>query len=192
MRWRCESGRCSRDKLRACTGYKQMRKQIKKVLEMLSADFDWEKHWEKQDAETVQEEFKKCVKLMTSSKGQNYHDCGSYKAEDTPRGIYRLFYLLEPKGVDFTNMYRGELFSFVSADERFLVKVTLFEYELGLYFLAQEELIDKSEGVCVPSAWPGADNKIRLIDPVGVDFFEMIKKIVEHKFDVYPVGEFKV
>jgi hypothetical protein len=46
--------------------------------------------------------------------------------------------------------------------------------------------------VCVPAAWPGADNKIRLIDPVGIDFFEMIKKIVEHEFDVYPVGDFKV
>jgi hypothetical protein len=31
-----------------------------------------------------------------------------------------------------------------------------------------------------------------LIDPVGIDFFEMIKKIVEHEFDVYPVGDFKV
>jgi hypothetical protein len=169
-----------------------MRKKIKKVLEMLSADFDWDKHWEKQDAETLQEEFRKCVTLVSSNKGKHYHDCGSCKVEDTPRGMYRLFYLLEPKGVDFTNMYRGELFSFVSADERFLVRVALFEYELGLYFLAQEELIDKSEGVCVPSAWPGADNKIRLIDPVGIDFFEMIKKIVEHEFEVYPVGGFKV
>jgi hypothetical protein len=61
-----------------------------------------------------------------------------------------------------------------------------------LYFLAQEELIDKSEGVCVPAAWPGADNKLRLIDPVGIAFFEMIKNIVEHEFEVYPVGDFTV
>jgi len=45
-----------------------MRKKIKKVLEMLSPDFDWQKHWEKQDAETIQEEFKKCVKLMSLNK----------------------------------------------------------------------------------------------------------------------------
>jgi hypothetical protein len=169
-----------------------MMEKIEKVLEMLSADFDWDKHWEKHEAETIEEGVKKCVKLMNSDKGKDYHDCGSYKAEDTPKGIYRLCYLLEPKGVDFSSMYRGELFSFVSADERFMVKVSLFEYELALYFLALEELIDKSEGVCVPSAWPGADNKIRLIDPVGIDFFEMIKKIVEHEFEVYPVGDFKV
>jgi len=169
-----------------------MRKQIKRVLDMVSPDFDWAKHWEKQDAETLEEEFRKCVKLVSSNKGKDYHDCGSYKVEDTPRGMYRLFYLLEPKEVDFTNMYRGELFSFVSADERFLVKVSLFEYELALYFLAHEDLIDKSEGVCVPSAWPGADNKVRVIDPVGIDFFEMMKKIVEYEFEVYPVGEFKV
>jgi len=41
-----------------------MRKKIKKVLEMLSPDFDWQK----QDAETIQEEFKKCVKLMSLNK----------------------------------------------------------------------------------------------------------------------------
>jgi len=169
-----------------------MRNQVKRVLDMVSPDFDWDKHWEKQDAETLEEEFRKCVKLVSSHKGKDYHDCGSYKVEDTPRGMYRLFYLLEPKAIDFTNMYRGELFSFVSADERFLVKVSLFEYELALYFLAQEDLIDKSEGVCVPSAWPGADNKVRVIDPVGIDFFEMMKKIVEYEFEVYAVGEFKV
>ena len=170
-----------------------MKHTIKRVLKMLSPDFDWAKHWERPDAETLEEEFKKCVKLAGSKERKNnYQDCGSYKVEDTPRGMYRLFYLLEPKGISFSNMYRGELFSFVSADERYLVKVSLFEYELGLYFLAQEDLIDKSEGVCVPSAWPGADNKVRLIDPVGIDFFEMIKKIVEQQFEVYPVGEFKV
>ena len=169
-----------------------MREKIDQLLEMLSPDFSWEKHWEKQEAETLEEVFKKCVKRVSSDKAKNYHDCGSYKVEDTPRGMYRLFYLLEPKKVDFTNMYRGELFSFVSTDERFLVKVSLFEYELALYFLAQEGLVDNSEEVCVPSAWPGADNKVRLIDPLGVDFFEMIKKVVEHQLEVYPVGEFKV
>ena len=169
-----------------------MRNQVKRLLDMVSPDFDWDKHWEKQDAETLEEEFRKCVKLVSSHKVKDYHDCGSYKVEDTPRGMYRLFYLLEPKEIDFTHMYRGELFFFVSADERFLVKVSLFEYELALYFLAQEDLIDKSEGVCVPSAWPGADNKVRVIDPVGIDFFEMMKKIVEYEFEVYPVGDFKV
>jgi hypothetical protein len=89
-------------------------------------------------------------------------------------------------------MYRDHLFAFASVDDRFLVKISLFEYELGLYFLAPEETIDKSDAACVPSAWPGADNRIRLTDPLGIDFFEMIKKIVEHEYEVYPVGEFKV
>ena len=168
-----------------------MKEEIQELLEMLSPKFDWDKHWEKDDAEGIEGLFRKCVKLATSTEG-DYHDCGSYKAEGTPRGMYRLFYLLEPEAVDFSSMYRGDLFSFVSADERFLVRVSLFEYELGLYFLAPEELIDKSDAACVPSAWPGADNRIRLTDPVGIDFFEMVKRIVEHEFEVYPVGEFKV
>lgn len=169
-----------------------MRKQIQKVLEMLSSNFDWEKYWEKEDAESIEDEFRKCVKLVTPPEEGDYQDCGSYKAEDTPKGLYRLFYLLEPKEIDFSSMYRGDLFAFVSVDDRFLVKVSLFEYELGLYFLAQEQNIDKSEAACVPSAWPGADNRIRLTDPVGVDFYEMVKQIVEHEFEVYPVGEFRV
>jgi hypothetical protein len=47
-----------------------MKNKIKKVLEMLSSDFDWAKHWEKQDAETLEEEFKKCVKLASSQEGK--------------------------------------------------------------------------------------------------------------------------
>jgi hypothetical protein len=191
-RLRLESERCNRIKSIACRRDYQVRKQIQKVLEMLSPDFDWDTYWQRDDAETVEEEFKKCVKIYSPTEGDDYHDCGSYKAVDTPKGMYRLFYLLEPQGLDFTNMYRGDLFSFVSADERFLVRVSLFEYELGLYFLAPEELIDKSDAACVPSAWPGADNRIRLTDQVGIDFFQMVKRIVEHEFEVYPVGEFKV
>ena len=168
-----------------------MKAEIEKLLEMLSPRFDWHKHWENDNAESMEETFRKCVKLANSCEG-NYHDCGSYKAQDTPKALYRLLYLLEADSVDFSNMYRGDLFYFVSVDERFMVRVSLFEYELGLYFLAPEETIDESEAACVPSAWPGADNKIRLIDSVGIDFFEMVKKIVENEFEIYPVGDFKV
>jgi hypothetical protein len=169
-----------------------MKKQIEKVLEMISPDFDWDKHWEQDSAESIEDEFRKCVKVVSPVKGGDYHDCGSYRAKDTPKGMYRLFYLLEPTKIDFSNMYRGDLFTFVSADERFLVRVSLFEFELGLYFLAPEETIDKSEAACVPAAWPGADNRIRCTDPVGMAFFEMIRAIVEHEYEVYPVGDFKV
>lgn len=169
-----------------------MREQIQKVLKMLSPDFDWENHWEKDNAEGIEDEFRKCVKVLASEQGGDHHGCGSYKAEDTPKGLYRLLYLLEPEAVDFSNMYRGQLFAFVSADERFLVKVSLFEYELGLFFLAPEETIDTSEAACVPAAWPGADNRIMCTDPVGVAFFDMVRKIVEHEYEVYSVGDFKV
>ena len=170
----------------------EMRSRIQKVLEMSASDFDWEKHWDEDDAESIEELFRKCVKVVSEPEVGDYHDCGSYKALNTPRGLYRLLYLLEPESVDFSNMYRGQLFAFMSVDGRFLVKVCLYEYELGLYFFAPEEAIDKSDGVCVPSVWPGADNKIRLTDSIGIEFFEMVKKLVEHEFDVYPVGEFKV
>ena len=169
-----------------------MRERIQRVLEMLSPAFDWEKHWETDDSEGIEDEFRKCAKVFVPAEGMDYQDCGSYKALDTPKALYRLFYLLEPKSVDFSNMYRGTLFAFVSADERFLVQVSLFEYELGLFFLAPEETIDRSEAACVMAGWPGADNRLRLTDPVGVAFFEMVKKIIEHEFEVYPVGDFKV
>ncbi|UCG11835.1 MAG: hypothetical protein JSU72_15130 [Deltaproteobacteria bacterium] len=169
-----------------------MRKRIQNVLAMLSPRFDWERHWEKEDALGIEDEFRKCVRVFSLTDEGDYHNCGSYKGENTPKELYRLFYLLEPKVVDFSNMYRGDLFAFVSTDERFLVKVSLFEYELGLYFFAPEETIDKTDAVCVPSAWPGADNRIRCTDPVGVAFFEMVQKIVQHEYEVYPVGEFRV
>ncbi|MBT8406957.1 MAG: hypothetical protein KJP05_05825 [Deltaproteobacteria bacterium] len=168
-----------------------MKKKMQTLLKMMLPGFDWDGHWDNDDAESIEEVFRQCVKLAESTEG-DYHDCGSYKVEDTPKAMYRLFHLLEPESVNFSAMYRSDLFYFVSMDERFMVRVSLFEYELGLYFLAPEESIDKSEAACVPSAWPGADNRIRLTDPVGINFFEMVKRIVEHELDVYPVGEFKV
>jgi hypothetical protein len=167
-------------------------KEIRRLLEMLSPDFDWDEYWEDDGAETIEEVLRKCVKLVPLGTEGDYHDCGSYKAEDTPKGLYRLFYLLEPEGVDFSNMYRGQIIAFTSIDERFLVRVTLYEYELGLFFLAPEETIDRSEAECVPAAWPGADNRIRCTDPDGVDFFEMVRKAVEFEYDVYSVGDFRV
>ena len=167
-------------------------KQIQRLLEMLSPEFNWDQYWEEDNSEGVEEVFRSCVKLVPLDTVGNYHDCGSYKAKDTPKGLYRLFYLLEPGGIDFSNMYRGQILSFTSIDERFLVRVNLFEYELGIFFLAPEESIDRSEAECVPAAWPGADNRIRCTDPVGVDFFEMIKKAVEFEYDIYPVGDFRV
>lgn len=66
------------------------------------------------------------------------------------------------------------------------------DFDWNKHWQREKEIIDKSDAACVPSAWPGADNKIRLTDPEGINFFEMVKKIVEHQFDVYPVGDFKV
>ena len=45
-----------------------MREKIDQLLEMLSPDFDWEKHWEKREAETLEEVFKKCVKLVSADR----------------------------------------------------------------------------------------------------------------------------
>jgi hypothetical protein len=46
-----------------------MREQIQKVLKMLSPDFDWENHWEKDNAEGIEDEFRKCVKVITPEQG---------------------------------------------------------------------------------------------------------------------------
>lgn len=55
-------------------------------------------------------------------------------ASGTPAGVYRLAYLVQPKRVDFSDMYKCRLFRIFSPDRRFMCSVELFKFELTLYF----------------------------------------------------------
>ena len=44
-----------------------MEAQIKKVVEMMSPDFDWDKYWDRDDAEGLDEEFRRCITFTWGS-----------------------------------------------------------------------------------------------------------------------------
>jgi len=158
---------------------------------MLSPEYDWDTH----DSDDYPEKlFRECTQVgwpENEEESKKYVECGSVEAEDTAKGLYRLFYLLKPKSVDFSDMYKNRLFGIFSADKRFLVEVYLFKYELGLYFFAPRETI-KGEGSCVVAGWPGADNGWHCDDEDGNAFFKMVEQAADYTWDVYPGNDFKV
>lgn len=127
-----------------------------------------------------------------------YGECGSTGRHagdvlitDTPRSLYRLLYLVKPKAVDFSDMYKSEMFHFFSKDFRFLVQVYLFKYELGLYFYCLPELLE-GKGRGVWAGMPGANNGYLCKDEAGRKFFEMVAKAANYKWMVYGGNDFEV
>lgn len=129
-----------------------------------------------------------------------YVECGSACAKDgvgapdrgaTPKGLYRLTFLVRPLTVDFGRMYKACLFCFTSKDERFLVAVHLFKYELGLYFYCPREAL-AGRGSAFLAGHPGADNGWRCRNPDGLRFFELVTLAVRRRWPVYGGNDFEV
>jgi hypothetical protein len=150
--------------------------------------------------EAIATEWPKGTRWPKGKKG--FRDCGSagrwdgkIKISDTPRGLYRLLYLVRPKKVDFSDMYKSEMFRFFSKDLRFMVIVYLFKYELSLYFYCRADLVeDKQAGqaIRVIAGAPGSNNGLRCTNEEGRKFFEMVARAAKFKWMVYGGNDFEV
>lgn len=175
------------------TTERTLRQKIDRVLEMLKPEYDWDKHYEQRDHDDLEDLFRECAPLgwPEGDEGKKYCGCGSIEVGDTPAALYRLLYLLKPKSMDFSDMYKSHLFGIFSADKRFLVDVYLFKYEIGLYFYCPKEVLG-GKGSFVVGGWPGADNGWNCTDEDGNAFFEMIREAVNYTWQVYPGNNFEV
>jgi len=167
------------------------REKLQKLIEIFaSRNYDWEKHYRTYCFDE-KDLFKQCCFIGMPAKGDNFCQCGSIKAPDTPKALYRILYLLGPENIDFSNMYKSYLFTFGSIDKRFWVQVEFFKYELGFYFYAPKEtVINNNCGII--AGWPGADNGWHTTDEDGKLFFEMVEKAVNYPISVYPGNNFVV
>lgn len=163
----------------------------KQVIAMCAENYDWKTHWTSSD-DDIRDVFRKCIKpLPDNLDGSAFSEFHSWRPDDSPATLYRLLWLVEPKEVKFGDMYKAHLFSFMSADERFIAAVELYKYEVGIYFYTNAENIEtKNNGVW--GGWPGADNHVRLKDGVDGDFVEMVKAIANTVLMVYGGNNFEV
>jgi hypothetical protein len=163
--------------------------QVAFLTSMLSDDFDWEAN----DWPDIRDEFRKLIVTdVTPSDGDKRFDCGSYEPKGTPDSLYRILWLVGPKTVDFSDMYKTRLFTFASKDLRYWVTVELYKFELGLYFYEPEDAIDASRLSGVQSGRPGADNGVSIKEPSAVAFFDLVKAIVEATHEIYSGNNFEV
>ena len=108
--------------------------------------------------------------------------CGSAAVDDTPKALYRLLYLLEPRSVDFSEMYKSDgVIEIHSPDYQFCAAVQFYEYKLGLYFhCAVEHRGGMSE--CVQDC----------ISELGQRWYEVLVECLNHELSVYPGNDFVV
>lgn len=151
------------------------------------AEWDDEKHEAGPD-----DVFRGLIKSVTEIPRGRYFSCGSAEMDGTPDVLYRLLFLCQPRAVDFSDMYKTRLFAFTSLDERFLVMVELFKYEVGLYFACERECLGGGKGAGVVAGQPGADNGWRCTSEEGVEFFRLVTQMARREQDVYPGNDFRV
>lgn len=153
--------------------------KLEKLKEMLSPDYDWEAHWDQAGSKDVGDTFRECVHLVGPDETGDWFQCGSFGFDNTAKVLYRALYLLRPKSVDFTDMYKSELFCFCTPDRRFLCQFYLFKYEAAVYCFAPREAIG-GQGSAIIAGAPGADNGWFCNDETGSLFFDVVKAALEH------------
>ena len=135
-----------------------MQKQLELLKQMMSLDYDWEAHWERDEPDSgIADIFRQCYKWHDYGNGNRLHktsDCGSVKFADTPKALYRILYLMKPAVVDFSDMYKtGSLVDLTDPDELYLCSFQLWKYESAFYFSCPKEyLIDSQKGQAILNA----------------------------------------
>ncbi len=181
--------------------------RMKRVLAMLSPEYDWQAHWEQENAPDLEKELRACCCLEWMS-GQTQEEqeqikakriqqweCGSAEVEDTSKALYRLLYLFRPEKLSFQDMYKRCLLILTTPDRRFSVAVHFFKYELALYFWAEAALvIDEQAGqwMAVRAGAPGSDNGLSIQHEEGLLFFQMIRVALNYTWPVYMGNDFEV
>ncbi len=170
-----------------------MKEKLELLQRMLSPDFDWDQSTYNGSIEDL---FKECYIWHSYKKQGNRPigtlECGSASFKNTPKAMYRLFYLLCPEEVDFSAMYKsGTLVEVCSPDYNFGASFQFYKYELGVYFHYAEEFHNKKHNPII-AGWPGADNGQRCTSEIGNLWFETLIKCLNHKHHVYPGNNFVV
>ena len=117
--------------------------------------------------------------------------CGSIGTQ-TVNALYRLFYLSQPKRVDFSDMYKSEsLFALRSPDWQFVGDVHFYKYELAIYFSATGEYIDGQQHGIICGV-PGIDNGINAKSESLTIWIALLKRCLDRKWMVYGGNDFEV
>jgi hypothetical protein len=163
--------------------------QVQFVRSMLNEDFDWEAH----DYPDFGDEFRNLIETdLSNLKYEDYISCGSFDPESTTDELYRLLWLVQPKQVDFSDMYKTRLFEFASKDLKCIVTVELFKYELALYYYALRPLVDASKASPVWVGHPSGDNGVKSTDETVNAFLDLVQVAVKSTHLVYGGNNFEV
>lgn len=119
-------------------------------------------------------------------------ECGGMMIEDTPKSLYRILFLAQPKQLDFSDMYKtGGWIDLVSPDYHFVAHVELWKYELAVRFSASREHVTgrMSDIQC---GIPGSNNGISGASPLLAAWQECLTLCLNSKWNVYGGNNFTV
>lgn len=169
-----------------------MKEELNRLKEMMSPDYDWEKHYDK-NLDGIEDIFRKYFLTILPASNLKGFECIGFDIDDTPRALYRALYLGKPESVDFSDMYKtGMLFGFASPCGSFFSIITLFKYEFGVYCYCKNREDISGQLYGVRGGWPSCDNGVCCNSPNGQLWFDVLKMALNFKHGVYPGNNFEV
>jgi hypothetical protein len=165
------------------------------ILEqMFAAGFDVEE-WYESHVDAPEEVFRRVFVWYDYRKGDRTvvtANFGGHEFADTPRSLYRAFYLFEPEVADLSDMYKtGTLVDFCSPCGQFTCSFQLHKYAACVRFYCAQEYIEGTPTLC-QGGWADCDNGLRCSSEFGMRWFHLAVKALEREWDVYPGNNFVV
>jgi len=182
-----------------------MKEKLLTLQSMIEPDFDWDKYClsnrlDEGDGNGCFEElFEECFKLHDYGAGTRpigTIECGSHKFKDSPTSMYRFLWLMKPKSVDFSDMYKSEtLIEVCSPDYEFCVAFAFFKYEFSCRFhVAEKHILDKRTPgrFYVQCGIPGSDTGKSCSSDIGNLWFSVLMKTLDTRHCLYGGNDFYV
>ena len=112
---------------------------------------------------------------------------------NTPKSLYRFFYIWQPENLGFAFMYKSEL-AYVDLNGTGIAVIEFYKYQLAVYFYVPEcEIKPQSMGMIgVSCGVPGTEHNQFIEGSQAKLEFDRFVTILESKHDVYPGNNFTV
>ena len=141
-----------------------------------------------------EEYFRKKWPLVEDVKGKGHWVSVRSKAlSDTPKCLYRFLYIWEPKKIDFSDMYKSSI-ALIDLEEKAIVKLALFKYELAAYlYVPPEDVLPREvHAIEISCGIPGVDEEELTKESKANEVFQDFIDLLEQEHDVYPGNFFRV
>ena len=161
-----------------------MTKELKDVLKTLDANAQYTFF-----TSGVQKKYP----VIHTTGDQEFIQAISHSFEDTPKSLYRFFYLWGPEKVNLSDMYKSRI-ALIRIHPKGVIDLELYKYELAMYLYVTEDQIQKRDShfIEIQCGVPGTENEMLIEHSEVYKDYQIVKGLLEMEHDIYCGNGFRV